>query len=465
MRVVIALRNEHLAAGRTPGGLVQAPPPVRSVTMSELAAAIRRLPTLLAALVVVALLAAACGSNTPTPTPSPTATPTPTPEASPTADPTADPSADLATYRQIEAQVIAIRGLEPTVRLVPTVIDRATLVANLTAEFDRSNKPQDIAKDEALLKALGLLEAGASLRDAYLDLQGSQVVGYYSPEGKALFVVSSSGGIGALEKVTFAHEFTHALQDQHFALDSLEIDDLSNGDRAIGRLALVEGDATATQVEWMLAHLSMDELADVIAQSADPEILAAFNRAPAILRKTSLFPYDGGLRFVESLRADGDFEHVNEVFLEPPESTAQILHPELYPGSGPTVLEDLSGYAEAAGAAWTESREDTLGELISTIWLEENGVTARDAEAATAGWISDRVALFESGADHVVLFVTDWATTADADEFEDAGRTAIADQDVDEVIRVSTTRVVLVFGTDRDAVDGLSARVRTAGCC
>jgi len=428
--------------------------------------AVRLAPKRLSAVIALAVIAfSACSPNGPTATPSPAPSATPTPSASETTAPTSNPSADQALYREIEDQVIAIRGLQPTNRLVPTIIDGPTLVANLTAEFDRTNEAEDLAKDEALLIALGLLPPGGSLRDAYLDLQGSQVIGYYSPDDKALFVVSRGGGLGPTEKATFAHEFTHALQDQNFDLDSLDIDDLSNGDRALGRLALVEGDAVATQTEWMLAHLTTEELTQLIADASDPDVLAAFARAPAILRETSLFPYQAGLGFVESLRAAGGFEGVNAAFGEPPESTAQILHPGTYPGSGAPVLEDLSGFAEAAGNGWLERREDTLGELITSVWLSESGVREADASAASAGWTSDRIALFESGDDHVVLLVTDWATSDDADEFEAAARTAIAGQAFDAVIRVSTTRVVLVFGTSRDAVDGLAGQVRTGGCC
>lgn len=414
----------------------------------------------LAIVLMAAMVLAGCSTSPPTATPSPTPTPTPSPSV------TLSPSDQLAIYREIEDQLIAIRGLEPTTRLEPQVIDGPTLIANLTAEFDRSNKPEDVAKDEALYAALGLLAEGASLRDAYLDLQGSQVIGYYSSEDKALFVVSRSGRIGPLEKVTFAHEFTHALQDQSFDLASLGIQDLTNGDRALGRLALVEGDATAVQFEWLLAgHLTPDELTEVFAAAADPDMLAALRRAPAILREPSLFPYDAGLEFVESLRGQGGFERVNEAFLEPPESTAQIIHPQLYPESGPPLVEDLAGFVEAAGSGWTLRREDTLGEFITGLWLRENGAGNGVADTASAGWSADRVALFENGDDHVVLLVTDWATMSDADEFEAAGRTAIEGEDVESVIRVSTLRVALVFGTDRDAVDGISAQVRTAGCC
>lgn len=419
----------------------------------------RRRPLACAAAVLLAVLAC-----TPTaPTASPTASPTSAPSA--TAVPTGTPVDVQALYREIEDQVVAIRGLQPKQRLEPTVIDGPTLTANLIAQFDKDNKPADLAADEALLTALRLLEPGTSLRTTYLDLQGSQVLGYYSPDDKALFVVSRSGTIGPIEKATFAHEFTHALQDQHFDLSSLHIDDRTNGDRALARLSLVEGDAVATQTDWMVSHLTADDIAQIVAEASDPAVLAAFARAPAILRETSLFPYQAGLAFVGALRGQGGFDAVNDAFGKPPASTAQILHPATY-GGGDVQVEDLSRYAEDAGTGWQERREDTLGQLILRVWLRENGVRGADASTAAAGWASDRVALLEdvAGAHLVVLFTT-WSTTTDADEFEAAARTALSGEPSKVVIRVSTEQVDFVFGTDAAAMNRIADQIRTAGCC
>ena len=44
------------------------------------------------------------------------------------------------------------------------------------------------------------------------------VAGFYRDDQKTLYVVSRSGEVGPNEKVTFAHEFDHALQDQHFTI-------------------------------------------------------------------------------------------------------------------------------------------------------------------------------------------------------------------------------------------------------
>ena len=86
-----------------------------------------------------------------------------------------------------------------------------------------SSRPRSSPLSEDLLSTLGLLPEGSSLRQATLDFQAGQVAGYYSPDKDELFVVSRTGQtVGPVERVTYAHEFTHQLQDQNFDLDSLD---------------------------------------------------------------------------------------------------------------------------------------------------------------------------------------------------------------------------------------------------
>src|SRR5436190_15798138 len=155
-----------------------------------------------------------CAPTAPSATPAPTTTPT-------SALPTGSPRPPAEVYAEIRAAVEAIRGLKPTADVDPVTIDETQLRKNLEAEFDKENSAGDLKFSEETLIALGLLPAGSSLRALTLDFQGSSVAGYYSPDKKQLFVVSRSGKLGPAEEVTYAHEFTHQLQDQHFDLSKL----------------------------------------------------------------------------------------------------------------------------------------------------------------------------------------------------------------------------------------------------
>ena len=89
-----------------------------------------------------------------------------------------------------------------------------------------------------------------SLQDLYLELLGSQVAGFYDPDEKQLFVVSRSGTINGADKITFAHEYDHALQDANFDVFGQQKELLDQSDRALARAAVYEGDATLPMVLW-----------------------------------------------------------------------------------------------------------------------------------------------------------------------------------------------------------------------
>ena len=256
---------------------------------------------------------------------------------------------------------------------------------------------------------------------------GSQIAGFYDPETKELFVVSRSGTIGPAEKVTFAHEFTHALQDQHFGLEGIDVDAVGQGDRSLGRLGLVEGDATLLMTRWLVEHLTPEELQELL--EVDPESQAQLEALPAILRETLLFPYQQGAIFANGIWMAGGWEAIDRAYERLPDSTEQVLHPEKYEaGEKPVALAlDGAALATAMGAGWSGTPEDTLGEFQLSIWLRENGVKALDAQAAAAGWGGDRLAYLRgpNGA-YALALATTWDAAAEADEFVAAATTAAA---------------------------------------
>ena len=70
--------------------------------------------------------------------------------------------------------------------------------------------------NERLYKALGLIAADQSLRQLYLDLIGSQVAGFYGPTRRRSTSCPAAASINGADKITFAHEYDHALQDANF---------------------------------------------------------------------------------------------------------------------------------------------------------------------------------------------------------------------------------------------------------
>lgn len=393
-------------------------------------------PFLAAAL---ALGLAACGGSSPSSSPSPSSSSTPTASptagasstptaASPTpaaASPTPAPGDAAAAFREIEDQVIAERGLEAKKRPEPAIISAAEARALLESHYREHNSAEDVAIAEETLKALGLLPADASLGDLYLDMLGSQVAAFYEPDTDRMFVISKSGTVGASEKVYFSHEFTHALQDQHFDVQAIEDGVVGEGDRSLARLALVEGDASLLMARWLSTNLSPAELGELLV--VDPEAQAQLEGMPAILRETLLFPYQQGLIFANGIWARGGWEAVDQAYERLPDSTEQVLHSAKYEArEKPIEVElDASALAKAMGTGWSGTPEDTLGEFQLSVWLRENGVKALPAGDAAAGWGGDRLAYLRgpSGA-YALALLTTWDSAADAGEFLAAAKIA-----------------------------------------
>ena len=391
------------------------------------------------ALVLAAVLGlAACGPNGPT---GPSATAPPSAAAA-----SERPAADV--YAEIRDQVEAIRGLEPTAEVEPVTIDPEQLRANLEAEFDAAYTPANVAIAQDLLIGLGLIPAGSSLRELTLDMQAGQVAGYYSPEKAQLFVVSRSGRIGASERVTYAHEFTHQLQGQHFDLAALTGNPATKTDPSYAALALIEGDAVQVQTTWTIQNLKPEELGELLGSALDPAALEALARAPRYLRDTTLFTYNAGFGFVNALSNAGGEAAIDAAYGDPPASTEQVLHPERYlTRDVPTEVTIPAVLAARLGAGWSEAAQDTLGELVLQIWLEEGGVAQAVARQAVDGWEGDRLALLRGpNGDVAIGLITTWETVPEADEFAAAALAAVDRLGIQAEVREAAGSLEVIIG-------------------
>jgi hypothetical protein len=374
---------------------------------------------------IVALLAAACGSPAPSASPSAAASPSPSSSAA-VASPSASGSGgDAAVYAAINEQVRAIRGLQEKTPVEPTIVSPDEMTQVLKDSFSEDYPPDQVAADEQLYHGLGLLPKDDKLADLYIDLLSSQVAGLYDPIKKKLYVVSKQGGIGAVEKVYYSHEYDHVLQDQNFDLQKMQdgLDDKT--DEALARQSLVEGDAYLTMSYWLQQNLTPEEIGEVIQASNDPTAQQALNRIPAIVQAQITFSAIQGTQFVTSMQLGGGWEAVNSGFADPPTSTEQILHPEKYTAhEAPVAVELPADLAKRMGSGWSTVMSDTMGEHQTAIWLGSGTVAA--ATDASAGWGGDRITYLSGpNGGWAIAWHTVWDTKEDAAEFDVTAKTAV----------------------------------------
>jgi hypothetical protein len=423
--------------------------------------------------VTLCLIVVACGGPAPSPSPSqapsPTATPTPTATASQAPSASASPASSAevnAALDDIEAQVIEIRGLEPSREVERRFIDEGELRTMITGMVDEETPPEYIAATERFYKAFGLIPADANLRELTLDLLSGGVAGFYRDDQNTLYVVSPSGDLGVNERITFAHEYDHALQDQNTDVFSEQEDVLDQSDRLLARQAVYEGDATLLMTVWSTENFDLADLAELFAISNDPEAAALLERMPAILRETLLFPYTTGLQFVLPIQAQGDWEAVDALYDRMPESTEQILHPEAYEaGEDPVEVAIPEGLAGDLGPGWASAQEDTFGELQLGIWLREAGLPTSQADAAAAGWGGDRLAVLNGPDDTwAVVLETAWDTADDATAFRDAAETAVAGlPQPGSVVETDDDRIRILVASDEATLLKLDVLIGETG--
>jgi hypothetical protein len=330
----------------------------------------------------------------------------PTPVA---ATPTAEPSAStdpLIVFAQIEDQVQFLRDLPAADIGPPEVQTRAELADTLPGLIDPP-------LDNATLRALGLLSADQDIVALTNRLYIAQVLGYYDFDARRMVVVSDSG-LTAEARITYAHEYTHALQDAAF--DSGAAFDAVAGqhDRELALLGLEEGDASVAMVLWAIGHLSSDEMAG-ITDSPLPDM----SGIPPWMVRLLEDPYLSGAAFVGQLYTTGGWDAVDAVYADLPASSEQVLHPAKYTDhEAPIEVAPLDLWS-VVGSDWAHTTDSTMGEAWISTWLEGIGVAADPAAAAAAGWGGDRLTV-ATGPDGswALAWRIAWDAPADATEFE-----------------------------------------------
>jgi len=352
----------------------------------------------------------------------------PTLQDNPTS-PSSDLPPDIASQMdEIEEQVIELRGLPPTGEVERALLTPAELRQHVIENFLEDYTAEEARDDALTLAAFGLLEPDFDLYDFYIELLSEQVAGFYDNETKKMYVIQDQGFRGP-QRLTYAHEYVHALQDLNYDMESgLEYNDEAceeDSERCAALQALLEGDASFMEIEWFTNHATprdAEEIQDFYSNYESP----VYDRAPAFMREDFIFPYQSGLTFVETLHNQGGWQAVDQAYGNPPVSTEQILHPERYPDDTPIPVE-LPDLAATLGDGWREIDRGVMGEwyayLILAYGLDANAqLEISQAQEAAAGWGGDSYVVYsnEDTNQTVMVLHTVWESSGDANEFSAA---------------------------------------------
>ncbi len=363
-------------------------------------------------------LLASCGAAAPVETPAApaaveaaaTAVPSPTAVATPRVIETAQPSAESASQLgAVEQAVRRIRGRGVEGNVERTFVTSAGMRAIVDEELEDPEVLDQLRQEGLLLEALGLVPAGTDLVEAYRKLLGSQVLGLYDPTKKAFYVLANAQ-LGPLELSTYAHEYQHALQDERFDLDKIDHATRANRDAATAASALIEGDATLLQSQYVAQELGRaGALALLAAAGGVPP------SGPPVLLDLLQFPYLQGAAFVQAIAQTGGNGAIDAAFGRLPASTEQILHPEKYTSRDAPLEVRLEA---PLPNGWTPLGENVMGEFLLRRWVQQLGTPRDTAFGAAAGWGGDRYVVARGPAGQLALVARiTWDSPADASEF------------------------------------------------
>ena len=287
----------------------------------------------------------------------------------------------------------------------------------LLKNFDEDTPQQELAGEEAAYKLFGMLPEKTDLRKLLLDVLSEQVVGYYDPAPKVLYVVK-----GADEQtvgITITHELVHALQDQYVNLDSI-LKETSDNDRATAAQAVIEGQAQFEQLSIMLGGAdnvalrvgSRDRVREMIRENQSR--MPMFAAAPMVIQESLLFPYLSGADFIQ--RAKEQKRSALELFQHLPRSTEQVLHTDAYFRVAP---DEPSVVTLPAPRGATRVYENDLGELGTRLLLYQQLSDASTAARGASGWDGDRYAVVQGTGGRGIVWASVWDSPLQAAAFSD----------------------------------------------
>jgi hypothetical protein len=326
------------------------------------------------------------------------------------------------------------------------ITSRAAVESYLNEKFNEDEGAKRMQRGEIVLKKFGLLNRDFILKPFLLSLLKEQIEAYYDYKTKTVYMLD---WVNIEEqKPVLAHELTHALQDQHSDLNkwndqtpvdvSLDFagdtDHLARDEMDTAREAVVEGQATAVMMDYVLKPMGKSlvkdpELTEVLKQkmtgSASSPVLA---RAPLLLSESLLFPYREGLSFEQDVWMDqGQTAAFAGTMDHPPTSSWEIFNPREYEKRHVPALPLLPNIHPLVDKLYKPYDIGQIGQLDLHILTEFFGGEKADRDLTPAWdgglyWAGQRLnattAAEQASTNSIALFyLSAWKNAASAQAF------------------------------------------------
>lgn len=291
------------------------------------------------------------------------------------------------------------------------------------AEFVMKQLTSERAKvqidgQQSVYRVLGLMPDTLNLGALLQRLLEEQIIGYYDPATKVLYVVE--GSPKALLQQTVTHELVHALQDQYVKIDSIQ-SQTDDADRQGSAQAILEGQAVFTQLlvdpnagPMLKMPGGWDRIRDVIRDGQGG--MPVFASAPRAVREGLLFPYLGGADFV---RRFTEKRPIGELLTDLPVSSRQILNDDAYFTPDKSARKVPWKVTLPAPKVGTVVYENTFGEFETRLVLVQHLKDEVLARRGAGGLDGDRYAVIRTPQGDAVVWASVWDSSVEGADFLD----------------------------------------------
>ena len=331
-------------------------------------------------------------------------------------------------------------GLPIKTEVKRRLVDRDEVQAYVEKEMREDEDAQRLKNGEMVLKKFGLVPRDFDVEGFLVKLLREQVAGYYDPKTKYVNLLSWLPPEAQMP--VLAHELTHALQDQNFGMEKwvkgpnhkkhmTPAETIADDETTVARHAILEGQAMAVMLDWMLAPAKktimdapnlVDAMEAGMASGGDSPVYLS---APLYLQRMLIFPYTYGLDFERTLLKQGKDKAFAGVFQHPPQSTREVMEPKAYLADehlAPLVPPD---FAKVLGKDWEMYDVGSIGEFDLAMIAEQFSNRAKSAKIFPAWRGGYYYAVRKKGKtvlgpqDIGMVFVTKWGDPSAQASFAD----------------------------------------------
>lgn len=339
----------------------------------------------LACLILVIALVAAAQQSAP---------PAPAAAAPPTAS--AQNEDFLKAADEVLAEMSKLISLPVLKPLKKSLRSREEIRDYLLRKMDEDKDAGKRYADQKVLEKFGLIPKDYPLDREMVKILTEQIAGLYDPDSEEFFIADWNDASD--QRMVMSHELTHALQDQHFHIEKWGDAAKPDDDAELARDAVLEGSAMAAMLDYILRDQgrTVRDLGTIDPEllMGDPDSSPELAHAPKVIQDELLFPYVGGTTFTQRLLQVGNgWPGFYKVFVKPPVSTQQIMHPNLYL-AGVTPPPLTLPAARALPAEWKKLDENKMGEF-GVLEILKQFLTKERAADLAGSWSSDRYAIYE----------------------------------------------------------------------